>query len=120
MVILPSMKTFALAMMSLALAACTAPKPVIAESVDPIAHGRQIAERYCASCHAIGSQGESRNPLSPPFRELSRNYPLTALEEAFAEGILVGHPDMPDFELTPKQNEDLLDYMQSIQERQGG
>jgi mono/diheme cytochrome c family protein len=120
MVILPFMKTFALAMMSLALSACAAPKPVAAAPVDPIEHGRQIAERNCASCHAIGERGASRNPLSPPFRELSRNYPLTALEEAFAEGILVGHPDMPEFQLTPRQNEDLLKFLQSIQERQGG
>jgi mono/diheme cytochrome c family protein len=114
------MRALALALMSLTLAACAGPKPVVAAPTDPIAQGRRIAQINCASCHAIGPRGESRNPLSPPFRELSRNYPLTALEEAFAEGILVGHPDMPDFELSPKQIEDLLAYMRSIQERQGG
>jgi mono/diheme cytochrome c family protein len=85
-----------------------------------VAAGRHIAEVQCAGCHAIGPTGESRNPASPPFRTLSRNYPVTALEEAFAEGILVGHPEMPEFRFTPQQIEDILAYLQSVQERQGG
>lgn len=82
--------------------------------------GRRIAEINCSSCHAIGATGESRHPMAPPFRTLSRNYPLNSLEEAFAEGILVGHPDMPDFQLTPAQIDNLIAYLNSIQLRQGG
>lgn len=83
------------------------------------AAGRHIAEIYCARCHAIGAEGESTHPMSPPFRTLSRAYPINALQEAFAEGILVGHPDMPEFQLEPAQIDDLLAYIQSIQPRQG-
>jgi mono/diheme cytochrome c family protein len=82
--------------------------------------GRRIAEINCASCHAIGAAGESRHPMAPPFRTLSQNYPLNSLEEAFAEGILVGHPDMPDFQLEPGQIDHLIAYLNSIQSRQGG
>ena len=82
--------------------------------------GRQIAERYCSGCHAIGPTGESHHPMAPLFRTLSRNYPVNALEEAFAEGILVGHRDMPEFRLEPAQIGDLVAYLQSIQERRGG
>ena len=85
-----------------------------------VTEGRRIAEVYCARCHAIGAEGESTHPLSPPFRTLSRAYPVNALQEAFAEGILVGHPDMPEFQLEPAQIDDLLAYIQSIQPRQGG
>lgn len=85
-----------------------------------IENGRQIAERYCSGCHAIGPMGESHHPMAPPFRTLSRNYPVTALEEAFAEGILVGHRDMPEFRLEPTQIDDLVGYLQSIQERRAG
>lgn len=84
------------------------------------AEGRHIAEIYCARCHAIGAEGESTHPMSPPFRTLSQAYPINALQEAFAEGILVGHPDMPEFQLEPAQIDDLLAYIQSIQPRQGG
>jgi hypothetical protein len=32
---------------------------------------------------------------------LEARYPLEALEEALAEGIVTGHPDMPQFALEP-------------------
>lgn len=85
-----------------------------------VEQGRHLAELYCVSCHAIGTEGESPHPMAPPLRTLSRNYPVNALEEAFAEGILVGHPDMPEFRFEPDQIDDLLAYLQSIQERRGG
>jgi mono/diheme cytochrome c family protein len=112
----------------LACVACTSPQPLqdtgaappAVETQGDVNEGRRLAEVYCASCHAIGTEGESRHPMSPPFRTLSRDYPVTALEEAFAEGVLVGHPDMPEFQLEPQQIEDLLSYIESIQERQAG
>jgi|CXWL01.1.fsa_nt_gi mono/diheme cytochrome c family protein len=83
------------------------------------AEGQRLAEIHCARCHAIGAAGESRHPMAPPFRTLSRNYPVNALEEAFAEGILVGHRDMPEFLLEPSQIDDLVAYLNSIQEQRG-
>jgi mono/diheme cytochrome c family protein len=58
--------------------------------------------------------------MAPPFRTLSRDYPVTALEEAFAEGILVGHPDMPEFRLEPEQIDAIVAYIQSIQAQRAG
>lgn len=77
-----------------------------------------MAEVNCATCHAIGRDGESRHPTAPPFRQLSRDYPVNQIEEAFAEGILVGHPIMPEFRLPPEDIDALLSYIQSIQEQQ--
>lgn len=85
-----------------------------------VAEGRRIAEINCSTCHAIGRWGESRHPAAPQFRYLSRSYPVNELEEAFAEGILVGHPDMPEFRLEPAEIEALLTYIQSVQERDVG
>ena len=84
------------------------------------AEGQRLAEIYCARCHAIGTEGESTHPMAPPFRTLSQSYPVNALEEAFAEGILVGHPDMPEFRLEPQQIDNLLAYLDSIQVQRGG
>lgn len=107
---------------SLALVGCaqTAPVASPAQRTPNLAEGQRLAEVNCSTCHAIGESGESRHPNAPPFRELSRAYPVTALEEAFAEGILVGHPDMPEFRLEPAQIDDLLGYIESIQERRAG
>jgi cytochrome c len=81
--------------------------------------GRMIAKANCSRCHAIGKTGESANPKSPPFRKLSKKYPLSNLEEALAEGILVGHegPEMPQFQLSPDQIEALLAYLGSVQRK---
>jgi cytochrome c len=37
------------------------------------------------------------------------------LAEAFAEGITTGHPSMPEFQLNPGQNNDLLAFLNAIQ-----
>jgi len=81
--------------------------------------GRKIASANCSRCHAIGADGESANPKSPPFRLLARKYPLNNLEEALAEGIVVGHEgqEMPPFAFSTRQVEALLAYLASIQQR---
>jgi mono/diheme cytochrome c family protein len=85
-----------------------------------VADGLRLAETHCANCHAIGSEGDSAHPMAPPFRTLSRDYPVNALEEAFAEGVLVGHPDMPEFRFEPAQIDALVAYLESVQVRRGG
>jgi cytochrome c len=82
-----------------------------------IARGHAIARNNCSRCHAIGKTGRSTNPKSPPFRFISRKYPLSQLQEALAEGIMVGHEglEMPHFQLSPAQIDALLAYMTSVQ-----
>ena len=84
-------------------------------TVQPVAHGRQLVEYNCSPCHATGRTGESPHPDAPPFRVLGQRYPIDALEEAFAEGIETGHPDMPSFVAEPDQIADMLAYISSIQ-----
>ncbi|MFZ1814757.1 MAG: cytochrome c [Rhizobiaceae bacterium] len=84
-------------------------------SIQPIEHGRRLVEENCSRCHAIGKEGDSPHTAAPPFRTLSERYPIDALEEAFAEGIETGHPDMPVFTAEPYQIADILAYIWSIQ-----
>ena len=81
------------------------------------ARGLKIAQRNCASCHAVGRNGDSTNPKSPPFRTLAQRYPLGDLEESLGEGIMVGHegPEMPAFEFSAGQIGDLMAYLGAIQ-----
>ena len=106
----------ACALLSSVLAGSLWAAPACADG-DPIALGRAIATRNCGRCHAIGAKGASANPKSPPFRMLSRHYPLADLEEALAEGIMVGHQglEMPQFRLDPTQIQALLAYLASVQ-----
>ena len=77
--------------------------------------GRRLAVENCQSCHAIGRLGRSSNALAPQFRYLSRRYPIDNLAEAFAEGVLVGHSVMPQFEFAPDKVTGLIAYLKSIQ-----
>ncbi len=88
-------------------------------SRDLVKKGEALAKNNCGSCHAIGRTGASPNRKSPPFRYLSRKYPLANLEEALGEGIVVGHEglDMPQFRFDSGEVEALLAYLASIQKR---
>jgi len=88
------------------------PAPLTAE-----ARGLAFVQANCARCHAIGRTESSPYEPAPPFRTLSAKYDVDGLAEAFAEGIEVGHrgaQEMPVFELTPPQIDDLVAYLKWI------
>jgi mono/diheme cytochrome c family protein len=70
----------------------------------------------CSRCHAIGLHGASPLPVAPPFRTLHERYPVEDLAEALAEGIVTGHPSMPQFKLDPGQIDDVVAYLKSLEE----
>ena len=78
--------------------------------------GKALAQKHCASCHAITETGNSPHDEAPPFREVVMRYKVENLAEAFAEGITVGHQAMPEFILTPEQIDDLLSYLNSLKQ----
>lgn len=98
------------------LAACAvAPEPESLPVSDAGMSGEEIAAQMCSGCHATARSGSSPHPDAIPFRNLSSLYPVYAIEEALAEGIAVGHPDMPPFQMDPDEIEALLRYIESIQ-----
>jgi len=86
----------------------------LADEADVIEQGKALVELNCAGCHAVDRTGESKHVDAPPFRVLSQRYTLDSLEEAFAEGISTGHPDMPEFTASPKQIDSILTYIKSL------
>lgn len=92
---------------------CAAPAwPADKTQVDK---GEVLAKENCSRCHAIGKEGDSPHPPAPPFRTLSKKYPIEDLAESLAEGIVSGHPDMPIFVFGPRDVDAIIDYLQSIQ-----
>ena len=79
--------------------------------------GEALLSRHCAMCHAIGTSGTSPHAAAVPFRILGQRYPLESLEEALGEGLLSGHPDMPEFRFAPRDVGAIIGYLKSIQER---
>jgi mono/diheme cytochrome c family protein len=78
--------------------------------------GQAILATNCSRCHAIDRTGPSRHPEAPPFRTLGQRYPIESLAEALAEGLMTGHPDMPEFVFEIDEVSEILAYLASIQE----
>jgi mono/diheme cytochrome c family protein len=77
--------------------------------------GRDIAQRYCASCHGIGSAERSPLAIAPAFRHIEPRVDLSEMTLKLQEGIIGGHPEMPVFKLTEPEARALVAYLRSIQ-----
>jgi mono/diheme cytochrome c family protein len=85
-----------------------------AQAANNAEKGRVFVESNCARCHAIGLDDDSHMPEAPPLRTLHNRYPIDSLTEAFAEGIVTGHPQMPEFQLDTDTISDMLAYIKSL------
>jgi cytochrome c len=102
---------------ALALALLFAGSPIAAADEEAEHRGEALLTARCASCHAVGRTGESREPAAPAFRTLGRRYKIEALEEALGEGLITGHADMPEVNISPEDIGDVIAYLNAIQER---
>lgn len=82
------------------------------------ARGEVLVRRHCGGCHAAGVSGASHLAAAPPLRELHKRYEPEVLGEALAEGILTGHPAMPQFRFSPPDIRSVIIYLNAIQTRQ--
>jgi cytochrome c len=109
-------KTAACLGIAAGLAALCLPAPA-APTLSPQAQrGFAIVQTNCARCHAVERVGESPLPAAPPFRTLHQRYPVESLQESLAEGIVTGHPDMPEFRFTSGQVGDVIAYLKSLEQ----
>jgi cytochrome c len=76
--------------------------------------GLASVQANCSRCHAVGRSGASPFAAAPPFRTLHLRYPIEDLEEPLAEGIVTGHPAMPEFRFDPGQVGDIIVYLKSL------
>lgn len=77
--------------------------------------GLTFVKANCSICHAIGRYDESPLAIAPPLRTLHNLYPIEQLEESLAEGIVTGHPSMPQFQLDGAQINDLIAYLKTLE-----
>lgn len=77
--------------------------------------GKAFALVNCARCHSIDRVTRSPLRIAPPFRALHERYRIETLAEALAEGIVTGHPTMPEFQLEPDQINDLLAFLKTLE-----
>ena len=80
-----------------------------------VQRGRTFVQANCARCHAVGRDDTGPLGEAPAFRDLHTRYPVEDLGEALAEGIVTGHPGMPEFRLDTDQISDVLAYLKSLE-----
>jgi len=106
---------------SAGLIACAAllmatPTAQSAQALSPAAQrGFVLLRTNCARCHAVDKVSPSRLATAPPFRTLHLRYPVEQLEEPLAEGIITGHPAMPEFRFGPRRVGDIIAYLKSLE-----
>ncbi|NLH81147.1 MAG: cytochrome c [Phyllobacteriaceae bacterium] len=80
-----------------------------------VTEGRRIAHGACSPCHAVGPTGASPRAEAPPFRDLGHKYPVENLEEALAEGVVVGHPGMPEVKMNEREIAAFVAWLKTVQ-----
>lgn len=90
--------------------------PVAAQDAAEFKRGEALLTKNCAGCHAVGTTGDSPRRGAPAFRVLGKKYRIEMLEEALAEGLVTGHPDMPEFQFEARDVGAIIAYLNSIQQ----
>lgn len=86
--------------------------PVCASSPE---QGKRLALTYCAKCHSIDKVSPSPLTIAPPFRTLHQRYPVDTLQEALGEGLVTGHPTMPEFRFEADQVGDFIAFLKTLE-----
>ena len=74
--------------------------------------GRQLAERWCASCHVVGPGQREASADVPTFASIARREDLS---ESFLVAFLTTpHPPMPNMNLSRQEIADVLAYIRSL------
>lgn len=102
--------------LTLGLSLAFAVTATLAQDRAALQRGESLLAKDCSRCHAVGRSGASPHPQAPTFRSLRTRYPIEALQEALAEGIVSGHPDMPEFRFSAQDVGAIIAYLNSIQE----
>jgi len=88
--------------------------PAAAQS-PAVQRGVTLARTYCVRCHSIDKFSPSPLTIAPAFRDLHKRYPVENLAESLAEGIVTGHPTMPEFRFEADQIGDFIAFLKSLE-----
>lgn len=90
------------------------PSTVLAKDAGRLQAGQKLAQKLCSKCHAVTPDGKSPMAKAPTFKVIANRYSVWSLQEALAEGIVTGHPGMPEFVLDPVEIDNLLSYWDTM------
>jgi mono/diheme cytochrome c family protein len=82
-----------------------------ASAADPH-NGKDIATRWCASCHLVEKGQSNATDQAPPFSFLARTPGFD--QNKLAALLLMPHPNMPQVSLNRAKVADLADHIRSL------
>jgi mono/diheme cytochrome c family protein len=74
--------------------------------------GRVVAQRFCAECHAVGSDVASPNSEAPSFTAVASTPGMSAM--ALNVFFQTPHKAMPNLILKTDQKDDIIAYIMSL------
>lgn len=75
-------------------------------------NGKDLAQRWCAACHAVSSEQRQASVAAPTFASIARQPGFNADKLAFF--LLDPHPKMPNMSLTRREASDLAAYIATL------
>ena len=81
-------------------------------SAADVAHGEQLARRWCASCHVVADDQTHGSDNVPTFTAVARSPGFTT--DHLARFLRDPHPKMPDMQLSVPEADDLAAYIASL------
>ena len=91
--------------------------PLVAAQARDAEHVRAKAmlQDLCGRCHAVGTTGNSPNPLAPPFRHFGEKLYDTDMVQRLQDGLTTVHKEMPTFRFSHDDAAATVNYLRSIQ-----
>ena len=75
-------------------------------------HGRDLAKRWCASCHVVSADQQRASADAPPFATIAQSPNFDPKRLAYF--LLEPHPKMPPMALSRSAADDIAAYIQSL------
>jgi mono/diheme cytochrome c family protein len=76
--------------------------------------GHTLARQWCTGCHIVDRAGSGPD-TAPPFPEIARRNPQ---DQSWVRAWLVApHPPMPNFNLTRREIDEVVAYLDSLARR---
>ena len=85
---------------------------VTSSSAADAVNGKDIAKRWCASCHLVERGQTSTTDQAPPFASIGKAPDFDQNKLAFL--LLMPHPNMPSLSLNRAEIADLAGYIRSL------
>jgi mono/diheme cytochrome c family protein len=92
-------------------AGCLAGAAAPSSAADAL-NGKDIATRWCASCHVVEKGQTNATDQAPPFSFLAKTPDFDQNKLAFL--LLLPHPNMPQLSLNRAEVSDLADYIRPL------